>query len=130
MKTKKLLLVAMAALLMGSSVACSKQEAPKKEMAEKKEEKKEMKEEKKEEMKMEKASDEEKAEAIKNLEAQKALELEVPNLKDSEKSTIENKFKMMIDQIKEDKISKKDVLAISAGAKNYVEGVMKAREAK
>lgn len=126
MKTKRLMLLAMATLLMGTSVACSKQEEAKKEVAEKKE----TTEEKKVETPVEKASEEEKTEAIKNLEAQKALELEVPNLKDTEKATIEKKFKTMIDQIKNDEISKKDVLAISAGAKNYVEGVMKARQAK
>lgn len=126
MRNKKLLLLAMATLLMGSSVACSKQEKPANEVAEKKEEKKEVKEEKA----MEKASEEEKAEAIKNLEEQKALELEVPNLTDSEKSNIESKYKAIIDSIKEDKVSKEDVLALSGAAKNYVENVKKARGTK
>ena len=97
MKIKKYLISAMAIFLMGSMVACQSKPAENKKAEEKKEEKKE-------EPKKEKASEEEKNKTIKALEEQKALELTIPNLKDSDKESIEKKYENLIAQVKEDKI--------------------------
>lgn len=131
MKMKKILLVALATILMGSTVACSNQGEKKPEQGTKKEMKDEKKGEMKDEKKeMPKASEEEKAEAIKNLEEQKKLELEIPGISDKEKSVIETKYATIIDKIKKDEASKEEVMGLSSSAKNYIENVKKAKGEK
>ena len=87
-------------------------------------------EEKKEEPKMEKASDEEKNSTIKSLEAQKAIELEIPNLKDADKESIEKKYANLIAQVKEDKIDKAEVIKLGKAAENYIKNVKESRGEK
>ena len=123
MKIKKYLISAMAIFLMGSMVACQSKPAENKKAEEKKEEKKE-------EPKMEKASDEEKNSTIKSLEAQKAIELEIPNLKDSDKESIQKKYENLIAQVKEDKIGKEEVVKLGKAAENYVKNVKESRGEK
>ena len=89
-----------------------------------------IKEEKKEEPKMEKASDEEKNSTIKSLEAQKAIELEIPNLKDADKESIEKKYANLIAQVKEDKIDKAEVIKLGKAAENYIKNVKESRGEK
>ena len=117
MKIKKYLISAMAIFLMGSMVACQSKPA-------------ENKKEKKEEPKMEKASDEEKNSTIKSLEAQKAIELEIPNLKDADKESIEKKYANLIAQVKEDKIDKAEVIKLGKAAENYIKNVKESRGEK
>lgn len=119
MKIKKYLISAMAILLMGSMVACQSKPAENKKA-----------EEKKEEPKMEKASEEEKNATIKALEAQKAIELEIPNLKDSDKESIQKKYESLIAQVKEDKIGKEEVVKLGKAAENYVKNVKASRGEK
>ena len=119
MKIKKYLISAMAILLMGSMVACQSKPAENKKA-----------EEKKEEPKIEKASEEEKAATIKALEAQKAIELEIPNLKDSDKESIQKKYENLIAQVKEDKIGKEEVVKLGKAAENYVKNVKESRGEK
>ena len=119
MKIKKYLISAMAIFLMGSMVACQSKPAENKKAEEKKEEKK-----------VEKASEEEKAATIKALEEQKKIELEIPNLKDSDKQSIENKYANLISSVKEDKMGKEDVLKLKDAAENYVNNVKESRGEK
>ena len=112
MKIKKYLISAMAIFLMGSMVACQSKPAENKKAEEKKEEKKE-------EPKMEKASDEEKNSTIKSLEAQKAIELEIPK-----------KYANLIAQVKEDKIDKAEVIKLGKAAENYIKNVKESRGEK
>ena len=119
MKIKKYLISAMAIFLMGSMVACQSKPAENKKA-----------EEKKEEPKMEKASDEEKNSTIKSLEAQKAIELEIPNLKDADKESIEKKYANLIAQVKEDKIDKAEVIKLGKAAENYIKNVKESRGEK
>ncbi|WP_298971304.1 hypothetical protein [uncultured Fusobacterium sp.] len=119
MKIKKYLLSAMAIFLMGSMVACQSKPAENKKA-----------EEKKEEPKIEKASEEEKTATIKALEAQKAIELEIPNLKDSDKESIQKKYENLIAQVKEDKIGKEEVVKLGKAAENYVKNVKESRGEK
>ena len=114
MKIKKYLISAMAIFLMGSMVACQSKPA----------------ENKKAEPKMEKASDEEKNSTIKSLEAQKAIELEIPNLKDADKESIEKKYANLIAQVKEDKIDKAEVIKLGKAAENYIKNVKESRGEK
>ena len=123
MKIKKYLISAMAIFLMGSMVACQSKPAENKKVEEKKEDKKE-------EPKMEKASDEEKNSTIKSLEAQKAIELEIPNLKDADKESIEKKYANLIAQVKEDKIDKAEVIKLGKAAENYIKNVKESRGEK
>ncbi|WP_314558562.1 hypothetical protein [uncultured Parvimonas sp.] len=123
MKIKKYLISAMAIFLMGSMVACQSKPAENKKAEEKKEEKKEEKQ-------VEKASEEEKAATIKALEEQKKIELEIPNLKDSDKQSIENKYANLISSVKEDKMGKEDVLKLKDAAENYVNNVKESRGEK
>lgn len=120
MKIKKYLISAMAIFLMGSMVACQSKPAENKKAEEKKEE----------EPKMEKASDEEKNSTIKSLEAQKAIELEIPNLKDADKESIEKKYANLIAQVKEDKIDKAEVIKLGKAAENYIKNVKESRGEK
>ena len=85
------------------------------------------KEEKKEEPKKEKASEEEKNKTIKALEEQKALELTIPNLKDSDKESIEKKYENLIAQVKEDKIDKEEVIKLGKAAENYIKNVKESK---
>ncbi len=119
MKIKKYLISAMAILLMGSMVACQSKPAENKKA-----------EEKKEEPKMEKASEEEKNATIKALEAQKAIELEIPNLKDADKESIQKKYESLIAQVKEDKMGKDEVVKLGKAAENYVKNVKASRGEK
>lgn len=119
MKIKKYLISAMAIFLMGSMVACQSKPAENKKV-----------EEKKEEPKIEKASEEEKTATIKALEAQKAIELEIPNLKDSDKESIQKKYESLIAQVKEDKIGKDEVVKLGKAAENYVKNVKASRGEK
>ena len=119
MKIKKYLISAMAIFLMGSMVACQSKPAENKKAEEKKEEKQ-----------VEKASEEEKAATIKALEEQKKIELEIPNLKDSDKQSIENKYANLISSVKEDKMEKEDVLKLKDAAENYVNNVKESRGEK
>ena len=119
MKIKKYLISAMAIFLMGSIVACQSKPAENKKTEEKKEEKQ-----------VEKASEEEKAATIKALEEQKKIELEIPNLKDSDKQSIENKYANLISSVKEDKMGKEDVLKLKDAAENYVNNVKESRGEK
>ena len=119
MKIRKYLISAMAIFLMGSMVACQSKPAENKKV-----------EEKKEEPKIEKASEEEKAATIKALEAQKAIELEIPNLKDSDKESIQKKYESLIAQVKEDKIGKEEVVKLGKAAENYVKNVKESRGEK
>ena len=119
MKIKKYLISAMAIFLMGSMVACQSKPAENKKTEEKKEEKQ-----------VEKASEEEKAATIKALEEQKKIELEIPNLKDSDKQSIENKYANLISSVKEDKMGKEDVLKLKDAAENYVNNVKESRGEK
>ena len=119
MKIKKYLISAMAIFLMGSIVACQSKPAENKKAEEKKEEKQ-----------VEKASEEEKAATIKALEEQKKIELEIPNLKDSDKQSIENKYANLISSVKEDKMGKEDVLKLKDAAENYVNNVKESRGEK
>ena len=119
MKIKKYLISAMAIFLMGSMVACQSKPAENKKAEEKKEEKQ-----------VEKASEEEKAATIKALEEQKKIELEIPNLKDSDKQSIENKYANLISSVKEDKMGKEDVLKLKDAAENYVNNVKESRGEK
>lgn len=120
MKTKKYLISAMAIFLMGSMVACqSKKEEPKKV---------EEKTDKKDEVKKEKASDEEKNATIKALEEQKSVELTIPNLSDSDKKSIEEKYNSLITSVKEDKMDKADVISLGKAAENYVKNVKASKE--
>ena len=114
MKIKKYLISAMAIFLMGSMVACQSKPA----------------ENKKAEKQVEKASEEEKAATIKALEEQKKIELEIPNLKDSDKQSIENKYANLISSVKEDKMGKEDVLKLKDAAENYVNNVKESRGEK
>lgn len=123
MKIKKYLISAMAILLMGLMVACQSKPAETKKTEEKKEDKKE-------EKKMEKASDEEKNATIKALEEQKAVELSIPNLKDSDKKSIEDKYNALITSVKEDKIDKAEVIKLGKAAENYVKNVKAANGEK
>ena len=123
MKIKKYLISAMAILLMGSMVACQSKPTENKKAEEKKEEKKE-------EPKMEKASEEEKNATIKALEAQKAIELEIPNLKDADKESIQKKYESLIAQVKEDKMGKDEVVKLGKAAENYVKNVKASRGEK
>ena len=116
MKIKKYLISAMAIFLMGSMVACQSKPAENKKAEEKKEEKK--------------ASDEEKNSTIKSLEAQKAIELEIPNLKDADKESIEKKYANLIAQVKEDKIDKAEVIKLGKAAENYIKNVKESRGEK
>ena len=120
MKIKKYLISAMALFLMGSMVACQSKPAENKKAEEKKEEKKE-------EPKKEKASEEEKNKTIKALEEQKALELTIPNLKDSDKESIEKKYENLIAQVKEDKIDKEEVIKLGKAAENYIKNVKESK---
>ena len=120
MKIKKYLISAMAIFLMGSMVACQSKPAENKKAEEKKEEKKE-------EPKKEKASEEEKNKTIKALEEQKALELTIPNLKDSDKESIEKKYENLIAQVKEDKIDKEEVIKLGKAAENYIKNVKESK---
>ena len=113
MKIKKYLISAMAIFLMGSMVACQSKPAENKKAA-----------------KMEKASDEEKNSTIKSLEAQKAIELEIPNLKDADKESIEKKYANLIAQVKEDKIDKAEVIKLGKAAENYIKNVKESRGEK
>ena len=119
MKIKKYLISAMAIFLMGSIVACQSKPAENKKTEEKKEEKQ-----------VEKASEEEKAATIKALEEQKKIELEIPNLKDSDKQSIENKYANLISQVKEDKIDKAEVIKLGKAAENYIKNVKESRGEK
>ena len=119
MKIKKYLISAMAIFLMGSMVACQSKPAENKKAEKKKEEKQ-----------VEKASEEEKAATIKALEEQKKIELEIPNLKDSDKQSIENKYANLISSVKEDKMGKEDVLKLKDAAENYVNNVKESRGEK
>lgn len=119
MKIRKYLISAMAIFLMGSMVGCQSKPAENKKV-----------EEKKEEPKIEKASEEEKAATIKALEAQKAIELEIPNLKDSDKESIQKKYESLIAQVKEDKIGKEEVVKLGKAAENYVKNVKESRGEK
>jgi len=120
MKIKKYLISAMAIFLMGLMVACQSKPAENKKAEEKKEEKKE-------EPKKEKASEEEKNKTIKALEEQKALELTIPNLKDSDKESIEKKYENLIAQVKEDKIDKEEVIKLGKAAENYIKNVKESK---
>lgn len=127
MKNKKYLL-ALAVLLAGSLVACSpkKEETSQNKVEEKKDEKKDnMPEVAKE---TEKASAEEKEEAVKLLEEQKKLELDIPTNKDSDKKAIEEKYQKLIASVKEDKLTKSEVAALTASTKGYIENVKKSLE--
>ena len=119
MKIRKYLISAMAIFLMGSMVGCQSKPAENKKV-----------EEKKEEPKIEKASEEEKTATIKALEAQKAIELEIPNLKDSDKESIQKKYESLIAQVKEDKIGKEEVVKLGKAAENYVKNVKESRGEK
>ena len=123
MKIKKYLISAMAIFLMGSMVACQAKPAENKKSEE-------QKEEKKEEKQVEKASEEEKAATIKALEEQKKIELEIPNLKDSDKESIQKKYENLIAQVKEDKIGKEEVVKLGKAAENYVKNVKESRGEK
>ena len=109
MKIKKYLISAMAIFLMGSMVACQSKPAENKKAEEKKEEKNS---------------------TIKSLEAQKAIELEIPNLKDADKESIEKKYANLIAQVKEDKIDKAEVIKLGKAAENYIKNVKESRGEK
>ena len=118
MKTKKYLISAMALLLMATMGACSAKPADKKE-AKKTEEKKEEKKDP--------ASKEEKEATVAVLEEQKALELAIPTNTDADKKSIESKYKSLIDSVKEDKLSKAEVLKLKAGSEKYIKSVKAAQ---
>ena len=105
MKIKKYLISAMAIFLMGSMVACQSKPAENKKA-------------------------EEKNSTIKSLEAQKAIELEIPNLKDADKESIEKKYANLIAQVKEDKIDKAEVIKLGKAAENYIKNVKESRGEK
>ena len=63
-------------------------------------------------------------------EEQKKIELEIPNLKDSDKQSIENKYANLISSVKEDKMGKEDVLKLKDAAENYVNNVKESRGEK
>lgn len=126
MKTKKYLISAMALLLMATMGACSAKPADKKEAKKTEEKKEENKEEKKEEKK-DPASKEEKEATVAVLEEQKALELAIPTNTDSDKKSIESKYKSLIDSVKEDKLSKAEVLKLKAGSEKYIKSVKAAQ---
>ena len=123
MKNKKYLL-ALAVLLAGSLVACSpkKEETSQNKVEEKKDNMPEVAKE------TEKASAEEKEEAVKLLEEQKKLELDIPTNKDSDKKAIEEKYQKLIASVKEDKLTKSEVAALTASTKGYIENVKKSLE--
>ena len=58
------------------------------------------------------------------------IELEIPNLKDSDKQSIENKYANLISSVKEDKMEKEDVLKLKDAAENYVNNVKESRGEK
>lgn len=126
MKTKKYLISAMALLLMATMGACSAKPADKKE-AKKTEEKKDEKKEEKKEEKKDPASKEEKEATVAVLEEQKALELAIPTNTDADKKSIESKYKSLIDSVKEDKLSKAEVLKLKAGSEKYIKSVKAAQ---
>lgn len=126
MKTKKYLISAMALLLMATMGACSAKPADKKEAKKTEEKKEENKEEKKEEKK-DPASKEEKEATVAVLEEQKSLELAIPTNTDSDKKSIESKYKSLIDSVKEDKLSKAEVLKLKAGSEKYIKSVKAAQ---
>lgn len=122
MKTKKYLISAMALLLMATMGACSAKPADKKEAKKTEEKKDEKKEEKKDP-----ASKEEKEATVAVLEEQKALELAIPTNTDADKKSIESKYKSLIDSVKEDKLSKAEVLKLKAGSEKYIKSVKAAQ---
>lgn len=126
MKTKKYLISAMALLLMATMGACSAKPADKKEAKKTEEKKEENKDEKKEEKK-DPASKEEKEATVAVLEEQKALELAIPTNTDADKKSIESKYKSLIDSVKEDKMSKAEVLKLKAGSEKYIKSVKAAQ---
>lgn len=126
MKTKKYLISAMALLLMATMGACSAKPVDKKE-AKKTEEKKEEKKDEKKEEKKDPASKEEKEATVAVLEEQKALELAIPTNTDADKKSIESKYKSLIDSVKEDKLSKAEVLKLKAGSEKYIKSVKAAQ---
>lgn len=126
MKLKKYFISAMAVLAMGAMVGCS-QKTEQKKTETKVEEKKE---EKKAEVTVEKATAEEKDATVKALEEQKALELEIPTNTDADKKSIEEKYKNLITSVKEDKLSKDDVIGLGEAAENYIKNVKAARGSK
>lgn len=126
MKTKKYLISAMALLLMATMGACSAKPADKKE-AKKTEEKKEEKKDEKKEEKKDPASKEEKEATVAVLEEQKALELAIPTNTDADKKSIKSKYKSLIDSVKEDKLSKAEVLKLKAGSEKYIKSVKAAQ---
>lgn len=127
MKNKKYLISAMALFLMITMVACSAKPAENKKETAKTEEKKE---EKKEEVKMETASAEEKEATVKALEEQKGLELAVTTNTDSDKKSIEEKYSKLISMVKEDKMSKAEVLKLKGSTENYIKNVKEAQGQK
>ena len=64
------------------------------------------------------------------MEAQKAIELEIPNLKDADKESIEKKYANLIAQVKEDKIDKAEVIKLGKAAENYIKNVKESRGEK
>lgn len=122
MKTKKYLISAMALLLMATMGACSAKPADKKEAKKTEEKKEEKKDEKKDP-----ASKEEKEATVAVLEEQKALELAIPTNTDADKKSIESKYKSLIDSVKEDKLSKAEVLKLKAGSEKYIKSVKAAQ---
>lgn len=127
MKSKKNLRLASILLLTSCAMfACGKKEADKKEPTKVETKKEEKKEEKKAEKK-EVASKEDKDATIKVLEEQKSLELAIPTNTDSDKKSIESKYKSLIDSVKEDKMSKDEVLKLKASTEKYVKSVKEAQ---
>lgn len=127
MKNNKNLRLASALLLMSSVLfACGKTESNKKEPTKVENKKEESKSEKKAEKK-EVASKEDKDATIKALEEQKALELAIPTNTDSDKKSIESKYKSLIDSVKEDALSKDEVLKLKASSEKYVKSIKEAQ---
>lgn len=122
MKNKKYFLSAMALLLIATMSACQAKSGETK-----KDTKTEQKKEEKKEEKKDLASKEEKEATVKILEEQKALELAIPSNTDSDKKSIEAKYKTLIDSVKEDKMSKAEVLKLKAGSEKYVKSVKAAQ---
>lgn len=122
MKIKKYLISAMAIFLMGSMVACQSKPAENKKAEEKRKKRKKN-------LRWKRLLTKKKFN-YKIIGSSKAIELEIPNLKDADKESIEKKYANLIAQVKEDKIDKAEVIKLGKAAENYIKNVKESRGEK